>query len=150
MNTPDWRAFVFDNGVLPEPSSDGSRLVLWVPTERYGNFQYWERVGNVARAQITVSDGLPSTAAASIRANQPLKRRLGQVFERLRESKDNRDFALPNGGTSRQCGDRRTDLLLVWTDDKDEALDLERVKTNWPQGKSFQKLGRSLALVSGV
>src|SRR5262249_25059752 len=150
MNAPDWRGFVFDNGVISEPVSDGSRVVLWVPSERDGNFQYWERIGNVARAEITLADGLRSTAAASIRARQSLKRSLGQLFERLREPKDNRDFALPNGGTSRQCGERRTDLLLVWTDDKDESLDLDRVKTNWPQGKTFQKLGRNLALVSGV
>jgi len=150
MNLPDWRGFALDEGVLLEPNSDGSRLVIWIPADRDGNFQYWERVGNVTRAEITVEDGLGVTAATSIRARQRLKRSLGQLLQRLREPKENRDFSLPNGGSSRQCGERRTDLLLVWREDKDDSLDLERVKSRWPQGNRFQKLGRNLFLVSGV
>jgi tetratricopeptide (TPR) repeat protein len=150
MNAPDWRGFAFDENVLPEAIADGSRLVVWVPADRDGEYQYWDRVGNVARAEITELDGLRATAATSIRARQSVKWRLGQLLGRLREPKENRDFTLPNGDSSRQCGDRRTDLLLVWHEDKDALLDLERVKSCWPQGKQFQKLGRNLCLVSGV
>jgi len=150
MNLPDWRGFAFDQGVLPEPISEGSRLVLWIPAERDGSFQYWERVGNVARAEITVEDGLCATAATSIRSRQLLKRSLGQLLRWLRERKGNRDFSLPNGASSQQCGERRTDLMLVWAEDKDSLLDLARVKSRWPQGTRIQQLGRNLFLVSGV
>ena len=146
MNPPDWRDFAFDEGVLPEPISDGGRLVLWLPADRDGNFQYWERIGNVARAEITLEDGLCATAATSIRARQLLRRSLGQLLRRLREPKGNRDFSLPNGRSAQQCGERRTDLMLVWTEDQESLLDLDRVKSRWPQAERFQKLGRNLVL----
>jgi tetratricopeptide (TPR) repeat protein len=150
MNLPDWRGLAFDDGIVPEPVSDGSRLVLWIPAERDGSFQYWERVGNVSRAEITVQDGLGVTAAASIRAKEPLKWSLGRFLRRFRERKDSRDFVLPNGRSSWQCGGRRTDLLLVWTADEGEPLEEEQVKSRWPQLKGCRKLARNLCLVSGV
>jgi tetratricopeptide (TPR) repeat protein len=150
MNPPDWRGFAFDDGVLAEPISDGNRLVLWIPDDRDGRFQYWQRVGNVARAETTVDDGLVATPAASIRAKEPLKWSVGQLLRRLRDRRENRDFLLPNGRSSWQCGERRTDLLLVWTEDLAAPLDLERVKSRWPQGSRFQKLGHNLCLVAGV
>jgi len=150
MNAPDWRGFAFDQGVLPEPISEGGRLVLWIPADRDANFQYWERVGNVARAEITVADGLGATAATSIRARQLLRRSLGQLLRRLREPRGNRDFSLPNGRSAQQCGERRTDLMLVWTADQEILLDLDRVKSRWPQADRFQKLGPNLVLISGA
>jgi len=150
MNLPDWRGFALEQGVLPESISEGSRLVLWIPADRDGNFQYWERVGNVAHAEITLADGLSATAATSIRARQLKRRSVGQLLRRLREPKGNRDFLLPNGTSCQQCAARRTDLMLVWTEDKDSLLDLARVKSRWPEAKQFQQLGRNLFLVSGV
>ena len=68
MNRPDWPGFSLDAGILAEPSSEGSRLIFWVPIERDRTFQYWQRIGSVTHAEITVEDGLCATAATSIRA----------------------------------------------------------------------------------
>jgi hypothetical protein len=150
MNAPDWRNFAFDQGILPEPITDGNRLVLWLRGDRDATFQYWDRVGNVARAEITLADGLCATPATSIRARQRIRGGVGQLLRRLREPKGNRDFLLPDGGSSEQCGERRTDLLLVWTEDKEAALDLDRIKSRWPHGTGFWKLGSNFYLVSGI
>ena len=48
-------------------------------------------------------------------ARQRLRGGLGQLFKGLRRSNKNRDFLLPDGSSSEQCGERRTDLLLVWS-----------------------------------
>jgi tetratricopeptide (TPR) repeat protein len=150
MSVPDWQSFEFEAGILPEPISDGNRIVLWLPRDRDASFQYWERVGNVARAEMPAEQGLVATAATSIRARQRLRGRVGELLRRLVQSKERRDFLLPNGVSSEQCGDRRTDLLLVWTDDTGGLLDESRVKSRCPEGTGFEKLGPNLYLVSGV
>jgi tetratricopeptide (TPR) repeat protein len=150
MKTPDWRNFVFDDGILPEPISDGNRLVLWLPRDSDGGIQYWERVGNVVRAETSAEGGLFATPATSVRARQRTRGGLGHFLRRLGQSKERRDFLLPNGIASEQCGERRTDLLLVWSEDMGGLLDEARVKSRCPEGKGFQKLGPNLYLVSGV
>ena len=50
MNLPDCRTLAFEQGILAEPIPDQNRVVLWVPGKRDATFQYWERIGNVARA----------------------------------------------------------------------------------------------------
>ena len=123
MNLPDWRTLVFDQGILAEPISDGSRLVVWVPDDRDASFQYWERVGNVIRGEIVSEAGLCATAATSVRARQRLRGGLGRLLQGLRKSSKNRDFLLPDGSSSEQCGERRSDLLLVWSDGQNGPID---------------------------
>ena len=134
MNLPDWRGFAFDDGILPEPISEGNRLVVWLPADRDQNFQYWERVGIVARAEVAVEEGLCTTSATSIRARQELGRGVGQLWRRLRKPKGSRDYLLPNGTSGEQCGERQTDLVLVWTEGNDSPLEEARVKSHWPEG----------------
>ena len=53
MNAPDWRSFALEPHIRAAPNPDGSRLVLWLPTERDDHFQYWERIANVTRAPVS-------------------------------------------------------------------------------------------------
>jgi tetratricopeptide (TPR) repeat protein len=149
MNPPDWRNFVFNKGLLLEPASDGSRLVLWLPGDRDSNFQYWQRIGSVARAEVTSDDGLCALAATLVPARQRIRRSLGQLWAGLRKSKGNRNFLLPDGTSSEQCGARQSDLLLVWAQDG-EPLDDQRILARWPLGKEVRKLGQNLFLVTGL
>ena len=132
MNLPDCRAIAFEQGILAEPMPDGNRLVVWVPGNRDASFQYWERIGNVARAEISAEGSLCATAATAVPGRQRLRGGLGQLFKGLRRSSKERDFSLPDGSSSEQCGERRTDLLLVWSVDSEGSLDEARIQSVWP------------------
>ncbi len=54
MMVIDWREIPLDGGVLREPESDETRLIVWLPGEGDGHLEYWERIGNVARGEIAV------------------------------------------------------------------------------------------------
>ena len=141
MNLPDWRTFAFDQGILAEPISDGNRLVVWLPDDRDATFQYWERIANVSRGEIISAQGLCATPATSVRARQRLRGGLGRLLQGLRPSNKNRDFLLPDGSSSEQCGERRTDMLLVWSPGPD-APDRRPRSFNRP-GRRRLAAGRS-------
>src|SRR5271165_3124477 len=107
MNPPDWRTFALDKKLVLENSADASRLVVWVPGDRDRDFQYWDRIGSVARAEVTSDDGLCTTAATLVPARQRIRRSLGKFFDSLRKSKGTRHFLLPDGASSEQCGERQ-------------------------------------------
>jgi tetratricopeptide (TPR) repeat protein len=150
MNLPDCRAIAFEQGILAEPSSDANRALLWVAGNRDAHFQHWERVANVARAEIYSEGGLSATAATAVPARQRLRGGLGQLFKKLRRASKDRDFLLPDGSTAEQCGERRTDLLFVWSIDPEGPVDLMRIQSVWPSATDFRKLSQNLFLVSGV
>jgi tetratricopeptide (TPR) repeat protein len=149
MNPPDWRNVALEAGLLLEPASDGSRLVVWVPGDRDSKYQYWDRVGSVARAEIESDGGLNTTSATLVPARQRIRRSLGQFWAGLRKSKGSRHFLLPDGSTAEQCGERLSDLLLVWTVDG-EPLAEDRIPARWPECKVMRKLGRNLVLIGGL
>src|SRR4051812_25606847 len=152
MRMPDWRNSIFEEGVLPEPIADHDRIVLWLPDDRDERFRYWERVGNVARATITAGEGHCATAATSIRARQKIHGPLGKLFSRLRGTTGDRTLMVPDGETVEAWGGRRTDLLLVWVEDEDDArpLDEARIRSRWPESQRIRELGKNLFLVSGI
>ena len=123
--------------------------MLWVPDDRDATFQYWERVGNVIRAAIVSEQGLCATAATSVRARQRLHGGLGRLLQGLRRSSKNRDFSLPDGSSSEQCGERRTDFLLVWSPGGETPIDESLVQSAWPQAKRCRRLSGELYLLSG-
>jgi len=57
---------------------------------------------------------------------------------------------LPNGRVTEQCGERRTDLLLVWAADDGGLLDDDRIRAQWPGCQEVRPLARNLFLVLGV
>ncbi len=150
MNLPDWREMALEAGVLREPASDGGRIVLWLPRERDGAFQHWERIGTVARAEVSEEQGLCATAAALIPARQRVKGVLGKLLGRLQEAKGSRAFVLPNGESAEPSGERATDLLIVWSADDADTLDESRIQSRWPEARRYQRLGPKLFLVGGL
>jgi tetratricopeptide (TPR) repeat protein len=150
MNVIDWREVALDGEVLREPESDESRLIVWLPSGREGDFEYWERVGNVARGEVLDTDGLCSTPATMVRARRRSGGLLGKLLGRLGEGKGKRTFLLPGGTSVEQCGERAVDGLLVWSDDPAVDLDEERVRSRWPEARRLRRLGPRLFLVDGV
>jgi tetratricopeptide (TPR) repeat protein len=150
MKVIDWRGVILLDGLLREPESDESRLLVWLPAEIEGDFQYWERIGNVARGEIVVEEGLCATPATSIRARRRVKGLFGKLLGRFGEGRGKRSFALPSGEWVEQCGERSADGLLVWPDDPAEDLDEERVRSRWPEARRHRRLGPRLFLVEGV
>jgi tetratricopeptide (TPR) repeat protein len=150
MKLPHWQDLVLAEGVFPEPVTDENRIVLWLRMDRDGSFEHWERIGTVARAEVTARDGLCTTAATSIRAREWIGGAVGKILHALRERKGNRSFTLPTGRSAEQCGERQADLLLVWGEDDRPIADETVIKHAWPQGTRFQRLGENLYLVGGV
>jgi tetratricopeptide (TPR) repeat protein len=139
-----------NEGVLSEPSLDKDRMVLWLPQDRDGRFQYWIRVGNVPRAKITVQDTLCSIPAVSMRVRQPLRGILGRLLERFQKASKDQTWLLPTGEAVEQCGERQTDQMLVWGEDEATPPNEERIKSHWPENCRLQRIGKNLFLVSGV
>jgi tetratricopeptide (TPR) repeat protein len=150
MTVPRWQDLAVENGVFPEPTTEENRLVLWVATNRDDSFQYWERIGSVARGEVSEHDGYRSAPATSIRAREWVKGRFGKILHDLRDRKGARRFALPNGRAAEQCGERQADIRLVWAEDQRPIVDLDAIKERWPDANRWQKLGASLFVVGGV
>jgi len=150
MKLPRWQDLVLAEGVFPEPVTDENRVVLWLRMDRDGSFQHWERIGNVARGEVTSRDGLCATAATSIRAREWIGGAVGKILHGLRERKGNRSFTLPSGRSAEQCGERQADVLLVWAQDERPIADETVIKQEWPEPARFQRLAANLYLVRGV
>jgi tetratricopeptide (TPR) repeat protein len=150
MNTIDWREMPLDAGLLREPESDASRLIVWLPVESEGDDPFWERIGNVARGEVTSAEGLCSAPATMIRARRAAKGFLGKLLGRFGERGGKRSFVLPNGENVEQSGERATDCVLAWPEDPAGSLDEQRVRTRWPEAREVRRLGPRLFLVGGV
>jgi tetratricopeptide (TPR) repeat protein len=146
---PVWRNIVFDAGVLVEAVPDQSRIVLWLPRGCEKGFQYWERIGTVAGAVDTGEQGFWSAAASSIRARQRLRGFFGNLWQRFRKIAEP-SWLLPNGASAEQCGERQTDLLLIWADGNSNLLNETWIKSRWPRSQRIENLGRNLFVVTGI
>jgi tetratricopeptide (TPR) repeat protein len=102
----------------------------------------------VPRAQIQIEQGIGAVNATSIQTTQPIRTFLGRLMPRFRKSGD-RSWTLPNGQSAEQVGERRRDLLLVWSEE-DDRLDEAWIKSRWPECQSIQRLGKNLYLVAGI
>jgi tetratricopeptide (TPR) repeat protein len=150
MRRPDFLKLHLDEGVLREPSPDGSRIIVWLPGSIDGDVRYWERIANVAGADIDVAQGTCATAATLIRARQRLHGLFGRLLGKLRKPTGDPSWVLPNGEAAEQCGERQTDVVLVWPEDETASLEERQVRARWPEGKRFQKVGPGLFLVAGI
>jgi tetratricopeptide (TPR) repeat protein len=150
MRLPDWRNLALHDGILPEPTSEEGRIVLWLPGERCDGFQNWQRISTPPRAQVTAQQGLGATTAMSVPVRQAIRGFFGKLLKNFRRSADERTWVLPNGEAAEQAGERRNDLLLVWSEDEGTPPDEARIKSQWPNSQELQQLGKNLFLVSGV
>ncbi len=149
MKIPDWQDLVLEPDILPEPTHEENRLVLWIPGERDQSFQYWQRLSSVPRAEITDESGVLATAAAVIPTRQDLRGLLARMLHSERGEGDRRAFVLPNGRPVSQCGPRGSDVLLAWSEGPSRALSDQDVARRWPEGKQVRRLGRNLFMVAG-
>lgn len=141
------------NGVLLEPGPDTSRITLWLPRQRKGGFRYWERVSEVPHNRFTVERGFDAAAATSIQARERLGSFFGRLLTRMLRAFRRRTgsaWLLPNGEFAEQCGVRNDDLMFVWAENSESAIDEEWVKARWPESSRRQRLGKCLYLVAGV
>jgi tetratricopeptide (TPR) repeat protein len=149
MSAPDWKHWDLDDGIVRESTPEPNRIILWRPGARDGSYQYWDRIGNVARAEVTVQEGLCATSATFIRARQKTRGLFSKLLPKFGGA-EGRSWTLPNGEIAEQCGDRRTDLMLVWAEDESQPIDESRIKAQWPQSQGLERIGKNLFLVLGV
>ena len=114
MTLPHWPQPILHPGLLREPSTDGRCLILWLPGQRNGSFQYWHRVSTLPRAVLTINQGLCTTAATALQAKQRIRGVLGKLLARLWPPQSDGLWLLPNGDSAEQCGERQTDLLSIF------------------------------------
>jgi tetratricopeptide (TPR) repeat protein len=150
MLLPDGRPLVVADGILPEPTGVGGRIVLWLRGGRVGNYQHWERVGSLPHAVVTAERGIRATAAASVPARQWVGGPIGKVFRTLGRSRPDRRWVLPDGAWAEQCGARRSDVMFAWSEDDSSPLDEGRIRLRWGTDLEIRPIGPGVCLVSGV
>jgi hypothetical protein len=79
----------------------------------------------------------------SIRVRQPALSIVGKLVRHFRRTGRVREWLLPGGERVEQCGERQTDLLLVWAKEDTTALDEPWLRSRWPQSTRTQQLGRN-------
>ncbi len=144
----DWREIALDPGFLREPGSGASRLVVWRPVESPNGSPLWERIAG-APGEVIVLAGLASVSATLLRARQRSRGFVGRLIGRFGEARGKRTLVLPDGETVEQEGERITDCLLACVQNPAGQLDEERVRSQWPTARAYQRLGPGLFLVEG-
>lgn len=147
---PDWSRIVLHSGILREAVPEKSRLVVWMPGESDGRYRYWSRISTVPHPTIERRDGLCSTAVTSRKARQPIPRFFDFLLQFFRRTAADQMWSLPNGEQAEPCGERQSDLLLVWTEDESLILDEREIKKTWPQSSLMQPVGPRLFLLWGA
>jgi tetratricopeptide (TPR) repeat protein len=150
MTLPRCQDLVLTDGVFPESVTDDNRIVVWLKMDRDGSFQYWERIGTVARAPVIARNGLCATAATSVKAREWIGGAVGRFLHGLRERKGSRRYTLPSGRAAEQCGERQADLLLVWASEEPQIRDDSSIKSEWPDAARCHRLGNNLYVIGGV
>jgi tetratricopeptide (TPR) repeat protein len=150
MTIPDWRRVVFHAGVLAEPIAEDNRLAVWLPAGSDGEFQYWQRIAAVAGAEVVVAQGVCATAATAIRARRRVGGIVGKLLERFRKARSDRSWVIPDGALVEQCGNKESDLILVWPEDETDRLDPERIRAQWPDSKECRQIGDDVFVVWGI
>src|SRR6266404_2486348 len=107
MSVPGWQNLKLGRGVLREPCPEDDRLILWIPGDRQGRFQQWDRLSTVPRAPITIELGVSAIAATSVPTQQALLGWLLPVLGRLREKTEEGTWRLPNGSLAETSGARQ-------------------------------------------
>ena len=146
MPASSWNNLYLSDGVLREPTPDDNQIVLWLPQETDGRFRIWQRISNVPGAATLVQAGIHATPATAMRARQHLNGFFGRLFRRFTQPTGT-TWLLPNGDTVDQCGDRQTDLMLVWAENAADSLAESSIKSFWPESKQVMRIGKGLFLV---
>jgi tetratricopeptide (TPR) repeat protein len=151
MQLPDWRTLGLKDGVVAEPTPGRDQLVLWIRGNRGRGFQEWERIGTAVRPMISLEGGVcrvPATSVSVRGRRHGFFRSLLQGFRR--SSSKGQRWLLPNGSTAEQCGERRTDVSLAWTDGDGTQLTESAIKSRFGDQTRCRELGNNLFIVYGV
>jgi tetratricopeptide (TPR) repeat protein len=149
MSVKSWQELKFNPGILRENVSDNRRIVIWVPREKDQSGQLWERIGSENNSAFSPVAGLHAGRAVTLLVRQSKQSLFGGIMGRLRKEND-ATWVLPNGVSAVQSGERRTDALIVWTNDEKTPLDESRLRQHWPQANRFERLGENSFLVGGI
>ena len=147
---PVWQKLILDPHILREPLADGQGVALWFAGQREGDFQNWERISSVPHAEFTVEPGIIATAATAVRARQTIRTAWGKFFQRFRGETKGHSWVLPNGETAEQCGERRSDVLLVWAEDEERTLDGTWINSHWSGCTEVRSIGPKAFVLWGV
>jgi tetratricopeptide (TPR) repeat protein len=147
MTIVDWRTVDLEKDILREPTPDSTRVVLWVPDRMEDGFQHWERISNVPGAEVIQEQDLFSTEATSIPARHKVRGLLGRLFAKFQKPTGNPTWLLPTGELAEQTGQRRSGLLLVWSEENTGRLDETRLQTRWGAEGQLRRIGKNLFVV---
>jgi tetratricopeptide (TPR) repeat protein len=151
MRILDWRNLVLGEGVLREPVREENRFVFWLPADRDHEFQYWERIGTIPRGEVKVDQGVCAIPVTSVLARQRIHGGfLGKLARKLAGAGGSESWTLPDGQAVEKCGERRTDLVLAWSEDESSSLDEGRARGRWPDLTRFERINDQVFLVAGV
>lgn len=150
MQVPNWHDLELDEGILVEPVSEADRLVFWLPGEVADGQRSWQRISNIAGADVVVDRGLCFTAAASLGVRQRSEGLLGRGLRRFLKAPGEGAWLLPDGSLADYGGQRRTDLILVWGADGSGPADEPGIRSRWPEAQQVRPVGPGLFLVYGV
>ncbi len=146
IRLPDLTPQALDAGVMREPTAEADRLVLWRRGPCAADFQQWERISSVARADITCEHGLCSVPATAAPARQRLHGLFARLRQRWRAGGSSR-LLLPNGLTAEPCGARQSGLL-VWAEEAGLVLGETTLRQRWPSCERVLRLGSNLCFVA--
>lgn len=124
-----WEILTLDPEIQREPGP-GDSLVFWIPREGAGASRRWERIATVPGATPTAGGDYRFVPATALTVQQHEDGLLRLVWRQLRPETNEPVWLLPNGSTALQCGERRTGVLLVWTENSE--LQEADVASRWP------------------
>ena len=121
MNQPDWRDFALEEGMLAKrPRTRAGSSSGFPPTETRA-FNTGNASPTSPAAEIAIDQGL-CTTGGHLDSSPATGRRDSWASSGIAcaDRGDKRDFQLPNGAAAEQCGDRQSDLILVWSEEQAE------------------------------
>jgi hypothetical protein len=138
MRFSDWQKMHLHEDVRREPTHDYKRIVVWLRRGAERGLARWERVGNVLGTESYATRDLCAAGATSVRATIRVRGFLAKLFGGRKQQPAPQTWFLPTGEVAEQEGEMQTDLLLVWAEDENTALDEAQVRSQWPEAKQFR------------
>lgn len=117
-----------------------------MPNGHDGNHACWERISQADRKPTEVAPGLLASRAASTRAIQ----REDGVLKRFFARSTARQITMPDGQRAQPQGERRTDVVMIWSADGEPAIGSDRALALWPSAERITSIGQNLVVAYGV
>ena len=148
MDMPNLTHFDLREDVLREPGS-ADRINLWIRGIIEADVQLWQRVSTLSGVEIDQRSGFCVAGAMLIPFQQEILGFLDRLKSRLKRTEAADSWVTPDGHTVKPIAKKRTDVILVWTENASEGLEHNRIKSHWPSCDECVQLGSNLFLVIG-